>query len=91
MHHPTARLTHTTAFGTPVVEYWLEWEIDQWVHYMNDRSVDPSHHERTFLPRSYISLHQRLQGVMLVHLHLIKYLDDDNTRNLTLEQVPVWL
>ena len=32
MHHPTDRITHTTAFVTPVVEHWLEWEIAQWVH-----------------------------------------------------------
>ena len=24
MHHPTERITHTTAFVTPVVEHWLE-------------------------------------------------------------------
>ena len=41
------RITHTTAFGTPVVEHWLEREIAQWVHPMKDRSDDPSHHERT--------------------------------------------
>ena len=41
---------------TPVVEQWLEREIAQWVHPMNDRSDDPSHHERPLLPRSYISL-----------------------------------
>ena len=29
MHHPTDRITHTTAFVTPVVEQWLEWEIAQ--------------------------------------------------------------
>ena len=46
----------TKAFVTPVVEHWLEREIAQWVHHMNDRSDDPSHHERTLLPRSYISL-----------------------------------
>ena len=56
MHHPTDRMTHTTAFDTPVVEHWLEREIAQWVHPMKDRSNDPSHHERTLLPRSYISL-----------------------------------
>ena len=33
MHHPTDRLTHTTAFDTPVVMYWLEREIAQWVHH----------------------------------------------------------
>ena len=44
---------HTTAFVTPVVEHWLEREIAQWVHPMKDRSDDPSHHERTLLPRSW--------------------------------------
>ena len=56
MHHPTDRIAHTTAFATPVVEHWLEREIAQWVHTMKDRSDDPSHHERTLLPRSYTSL-----------------------------------
>ena len=44
------------AFVTPVVEHWLEREIDQWVHPMKDRSDVPLHHERTLLPRSYILL-----------------------------------
>ena len=56
MHHPTERIIHTTAFVTPVVEHWLEQEIAQWVHPMKDRSDDPSHHEQTLLPQSYISL-----------------------------------
>ena len=56
MHHPTDRITHTTAFVTPVVEDWLGQEIAQWIHPMKDQSDDPSHHERTLLPRSYISL-----------------------------------
>ena len=30
MHHPTYRITHTTAFVTPVVEHWLEREIAKW-------------------------------------------------------------
>ena len=30
MHHPTDKITHTTAFVTPVVEHWLEREIAQW-------------------------------------------------------------
>ena len=30
MHHPTDRITHTTAFVTPVVEHWMEREIAQW-------------------------------------------------------------
>ena len=56
MHYPTERIAHTTAFVTPVVAHWLEREIAQWVHHMKDRSDDPSHHERTLLPLSYISL-----------------------------------
>ena len=56
MHHPTDRIANTTAIVTPVVEHWLEREIAQWVQPMKDRSDDPSHHERTLLPRSYISL-----------------------------------
>ena len=32
MHHLTDRITHTTAFVTPVMEHWLEREIAQWVH-----------------------------------------------------------
>ena len=36
MHYPTDRMTHTTAFVTPVVEHWLEREIAQWVHPMKD-------------------------------------------------------
>ena len=47
MHHPTDRITHTTAFVTPFVEHCLERELAQWVHPMKDRSDDPSHHERT--------------------------------------------
>ena len=63
MHHPIDRITHTTAFVTLIVEQWLEREIAQWDHPMKDRSDDPSHHERTLLPRSYISLpHQKRPG-----------------------------
>ena len=51
MHHPHYRIAHTTSFVTPVVEHWLQREIAQWVHLMKDRSDDPSHHERTLLPR----------------------------------------
>ena len=57
LYAPSHRhIAHTTAFVTPVVEHCLEREITQWVHPMKDRSDDPSHHERTLLPRSYISL-----------------------------------
>ena len=30
---PTERIAHISAFVTPVVEQWLEWEIAQWVHH----------------------------------------------------------
>ena len=65
-------IPHTTAFDTPVVEHWLEWEIAQWVHHMKDRSDDPSHHERTLLPRSYISLPQRTNKSNMGHTPRMK-------------------
>ena len=52
---PQQNITYHS-FVTPVVEHWLERETAQWVHPMKDRSDDTSHHERTLLPRSYISL-----------------------------------
>ena len=56
LYAPINRIVHTTAFVTPVVEHWLEREIAQWVNPMKDRPDDPSYHERTPLPRSYISI-----------------------------------
>ena len=50
MHHPTDRIAHTTAFGTPVAEYWLEQEIAQWVG--PPWRIDPMTH-RTMSERSY--------------------------------------
>ena len=38
MHHPTDRITHTTAFVTPVVEHWLEREIAEWGDRQRDRN-----------------------------------------------------
>ena len=38
MHYPTDRITHTTAFVTPVVEHWLEREIAQWDNSIAARS-----------------------------------------------------
>ena len=46
------RITHTTAFVTSVVGYWLEQEISQWVH-----------HERTLLPRSYLHIAHFSKGM----------------------------
>ena len=73
MHHPTDRITHTTAFVTPVVEHWLERKIAQWVHPMKDRSDDPSHHKRTLLPRSYISLPRRRKERIKYRIHELIY------------------
>ena len=47
MHHPTDRITHTTAFVTPVVEHWLEREIAQCrgtvsAHGAMGNRIDPS-------------------------------------------------
>ena len=67
MHHPTDRIIHTTACVTPVVEHWLEREITQWVHPMKDRSDEPSHHERTLLPQSYISLMFLYEAILMAH------------------------
>ena len=66
MHHPTDRITHTTAFVTPVVEHWLEREIAQWVHSMKDRSDDPPYHERTFLSRIYIAAYYDVDTSILL-------------------------
>ena len=71
MHHPTDSIAHTMAFVTPVVEHWLEREIAQWVHPMKDRSDDPSHHERTLLPRSYISLPEGARCRAMVNILLM--------------------
>ena len=56
MHHPTDRITHTTAFVTPVVEHWLEWEIAQWVHHEVSmwRLIAP---RADALPQSYVLVH----------------------------------
>ena len=32
MHYTTDWIAHNTVFGKPVVEYWLEREIAQWVY-----------------------------------------------------------
>ena len=64
----TSHRQDNTAFVTPVVEHWLEREIAQWVHSIKDRSADPSHHERTLLPRSYLSLHESVEQYVLTQV-----------------------
>ena len=69
------RIAHTTAFVKPVVDHWLEREIAQWVHPMKDRSDDPSHHERTLLPRSYILLLVQMNTIYpMLQLHGLLFL-----------------
>ena len=34
MHHPTDKIAHTTAFVTPVVEHWLEREIEKYKRFV---------------------------------------------------------
>ena len=58
-------------FVTLVVEHWLEWEIAQWVHPMKDRSDDPSHHEQTLLPRSYILLIPFYEVIIMTLIQII--------------------
>ena len=52
MHHPTDRITHTTAFVTPVVEHWLEREIAQWVHGLLMRTANHGLQSGTLNPWS---------------------------------------
>ena len=76
MHHFTYKISHTTAFVTPVVEQWLEGEMAQWV----DHEGSIQHHKRT-LSQSFIRImyaHTR-HIVMCIFLneffnHLILYL-----------------
>ena len=74
MHHPTDRIKHTTAFVTPVMEHWLEREIAQWVHSMKERSDDPSHHERTLLPRL-----MTIDSIFVNWLNTVSILDEPCT------------
>ena len=54
MHHPTDMLAHTTVFVTPSRGALAETKNSSICPPMMDRSDDPSHHERTFLPQSYL-------------------------------------
>ena len=63
------------AFVTPVMEYWLEREIAKWVNPIKDRSDDPSHHERTLFPQSYISLPKIKKERYLIRQDNIKMFD----------------
>ena len=72
MHHPTDRITHTTAFSTPVVEYWLEREIAQWVHPMKDRMLRLApFHAETPAP----TFHDVLHAVDLLSVDALHLLD----------------
>ena len=62
----TARVDGDIFDDISVTEHWLEREIAEWVHHMRDRSKDPSHHEQTLIPQSYISLR-----IILILLKLV--------------------
>ena len=64
MHHPTDRITHTTAFVTPVVEHWLEREIAQWVHRYRTSQVVI---EETIAATSWATLSDQQQGFFYMH------------------------
>ena len=75
MHHPTDRITHTTAFVTPVVEHWLE--IGQWVHHegsiVHRTMSERSYHGATF--RSiYIYIYIYIYTHTHSHLHMHMYI-----------------
>ena len=55
MHHPIDMIACTTAFGTPVMEHWMEKEITN-RSTVKDWSDNPLHYEQTLLPLSYILL-----------------------------------
>ena len=71
MHHSTDRITHTTAFVTPVVEHWLEREIAQWVHPIKDRS--------DALPLSYVPLPQKIENLFASSMYIcFSYIPHEN-------------
>ena len=43
MHHFIYRIAYTMAFVTPVVEYWLDREIAQWVHQEGGYEIEIKH------------------------------------------------
>ena len=63
---PHRLLLSINSKGSSVVEHWMEREIAQWVHSMKDRSDDPSHQERTLLPRSYIDAYDVVTSILLI-------------------------
>ena len=64
----------------------VEREITQWVHPMKDRCDDPSQHERTLLPRIYISLLFRFD-IANSNMVMLKI---SSKSALTLGEIPVY-
>ena len=67
MHHPTDRRVHTTDFVTPVVEQWVEHEI-------NGREVERKliTHSKYFMDGRKYSIYQHTQ-------HIYSYMALDNS------------
>ena len=55
IRRPIAPWANTLTTELHLAEHWLERDYSSMGHTMKDRSDDPSHHERTLLPWSYIS------------------------------------
>ena len=72
MHHPTNRITHTTAFVTSVVDHCLEREIVKWVHH--EGSI-----RRPIVP---------LANALTTKLHLAPEHDGDIPRNAVDKMTP---
>ena len=53
MYNPTDRIAYTTAFVTPTLKHWLEWEIVQLVHHEGS-ILWPIAPKADTLPESYI-------------------------------------
>ena len=72
--HPTDIIAHTTAFVTPVVEHWLEWEIAWWVHHEGSirRPIAPW---ANALTTELLSLHILVNAITLLKQRNI-YLDE---------------
>ena len=78
MHHPTDRISHTTAFVTPVGEHWLEREIAQWVHPMKDRSDDPTSELRP-APHTYTYIYIYIYTHVKPYcVHVLKHVPEQN-------------
>ena len=62
MHHPTDKITHTTAFVTPVVEHWLERERETEIERETQRERETERERETDRER------ERERSIMYVYM-----------------------